>query len=812
MRARHNLPAPTLGVSTLAARNQPEGMMTEQINMRSDPVRKLSRRPSMQYSGVLDTTVWKAYQKYERGGVVYEVGVTEGNEVRVVRDGVVTTTKTQDASIANYLAGATRDDLAIHTIEDTSFILNKSKTVASLEDHDNVPEYVYINVVSALNYGEEIKVTLQWDDTSNIGNRSTVLDIVRNNTFSILIPNADDGDYTDADKARATRAVAEEIRDSINALLFFEFTTPLTNRTGTEICNATNIGSVVSIAADTLPNLSIQVDGGQGESSIVPITATKQDTSGMPKYAVVGSHVTIQPGLEADSDDGTYYLTAKSVTELSPPAGEVMSEVYWTETAIRSGDNTLDGSTMPIVVIQDPIPTVVNDNTLWGKRVAGDAKSSPLPAFVGNTIKALATYQGRLVVGTGDKVVMSNTEDLYLFSRESVLQLLATDAVELGSSSTDTGEITGFGIHNRDLIINFPKKQFKVSGASPITALSTAMTPATAYETAAKPSPLSLAGSLLLPFSYGDSGGIWDYTQKEQNDQNTAMAITSMVEGYMTSDIELWAASSTLDMAVVKCAGNILYVYEQTTRQNARVQMSWSKWDLQLEEDIIWLGFDNNLLEIVTVTDSATKRRTVDLSTVTPDAADNIYLDDMVAVTVTNGQTTGTLPTDYPDHEDLTFVQTSDCKSPYYEAQATRTGNTLTFSTPIHKDGDATVFVGRGYTSEFTPTRQFVREEGQVVDIDRLSIKQLLLDVVHTNLVRMDTISEYYDKDTTTVLADRVGNMKLGVKSFYTGDFTFPVRKQAKWATQRFFTDGYLPMNVIAMTWQATYKQRMGRL
>ena len=818
MRGRHNLPAPTLGVSTLAARNQPEGMMVEQINMRSDPVRKLSRRPAMEYIGQVSNTLWKAYHTFTRNDVEYELGVTDTNEVQVVRDGVITTTNQQTQAVSDYLSGATADDIRIHTIADTSFIVNT--TVVVEETTEVVPrvEYAYLNTLSALNYGEEIVVILQWEDEvgTSYNYRGLSLGEYKSVEVKLLIPNADGGDYEVADKARATYAVAKSLASKINNLSLFSVDTvtgDVATVSGSSVCSATSIGSVVSISTSTLKNLTVKVDGGQGEDAIVPINYTNQDTEGLPKYAVEGTIVEIQPGLDSESSKGAYYLVATATDNLDPAdVNEVMTEVYWKETANPEEPNRLLGASMPIVVVQEAVPVVSNDDTLWAKKPSGNVDSNPMPTFVGRAISALGTFQGRLVIGAGDDVVLSNTDDIYQFFRKSVLQLLATDTVGLGASSTDVDSITGFGIHDKDLIINFSKKQFKVSGGQAVTPQTTAMTPATAYATSARPEPLALAGSLLLPFSYGDSGGVWDYRQKEQNEQNTAVAVTRMVEGYLSGDIDLWAASSALDMAVVKCIGsNTLYVYEQTTLNEQRTQMAWSKWELRLEGEILWLGFNNNSLNIITLTNGVTEKRRVDMSTRTPDAPDSIHLDDMVKVTIPLGTDTGTLPDNFPDHQDLVYVQTSDCKSPYYTAIATRVGNTITVSTNVHNDTDATLYVGRPYTSEFTPTRQFIREEGVVVDIDRLSIKNLLLDVVHTTELTMDTISEYYDTAPVTILADRVGAMKLGVKSFYSGDFNFPVRKQAKWASQRFYTNGYLPLNVIGITWQGLYKQRMER-
>ena len=55
MRVERTLSAPVEGISTYAPQNRTEGYASEQVNFRSDPLTKLSKRPPVIWDGRIDS-------------------------------------------------------------------------------------------------------------------------------------------------------------------------------------------------------------------------------------------------------------------------------------------------------------------------------------------------------------------------------------------------------------------------------------------------------------------------------------------------------------------------------------------------------------------------------------------------------------------------------------------------------------------------------------------------------------------------------------------------------------------------------------
>lgn len=820
MRYVHTYPAPTLGVSTLEARNQPEGMMVDQVNLRSDPVKKLSRRASMDVGEVIDTTLWKAYHTYDKEGTKVEVGIDENDNIKVLAGG---NSVSVGANLDENTVIGAEGNIRMHTIRDTTFILNTRQTVSRTEFiQPKVFDIVWpmINVLSALNYGEKVVIDLEWDTglVAGVVYSSSNTAVVTKASIELEIPNAVNSDYTAADKARATYEVAAQLAIKLKALTLHEWgyfsgnSNLILLGNGKPFYNSESRGSTVVVGADATDNLQISVGSGQGDKSVKVFNEVIQDTDGLPKYGIEGTRVTVQPGI--GNTAGTYYLLARRTG--STPSTDTVNEIYWEEVETQYETSQLDGSTMPITVSIGQTSwgawsaLVSNEDSVWENRSAGDDDSNPMPSFVGTKITAMETFQGRLALGTSrGEVVMSSTDNVFQFFRRSVLQLLTTDVVDLGSSSVDADAVTHIAIHDEDLIVNYKKAQMKVSGKAPITPQSGTLTPSTNFDTVGSVKPLAFETSLLLPFSYGGTAGVWDYTQRAQTEQNTAMPLTRIVEGYMEGDIEQWAASSSLGMVVVKCAkDDTLYVYEQETVQGSRTQMSWSRWEIEDLGDVLWLGFDEQSLRIVTRKLGYTHNREIDMSYREADAVDNIYLDHRLVLNIAEGATAVALPADYEDTVDTVYVQGSDCSYPNQIAECTRIGNVITIPDEIYTgSGGSTLFIGRPYTSGFTLPQQFIRDEAGINTVDRLRIKKITLDVVHTNEVSLETLSKYGDNTIISLGADEVGNLLLGEPAFKTGDLVFPYKQESSHANARIYTDGFLPMNVIALAWEGLYKQ-----
>ncbi len=785
-------PAPVYGISTLSPRDRRNGTAEEQINFRSDPVSKLTRRPPAKWKAKLTAIAGDVTShEYLRNGKVVRVLVTSTGAVKAFIDNVE---KTVIGDISAYLGNVS--DVVMKTINDSTFILNKKKVVTMSTATDTMTEVVtHINVVSALNYGETVRIKIQAGVSPPIEYVYTVPDLG-------TTPN-----YDDADKARATNTVAKKLAEQISADSF-------------GIATAISSGSSIALWHKIDPTiwLDIEVASGQGDKSVIVTNKVIEDIAGLPKYAVHGTHIKVQPTPE--SNKGVYYLTARAtrVGASIPinPANRIMDEVVWAETRSNVEPYFLNGWTMPHVLAYDVVTdtfTVGMPVTGWANRLTGDNVSCKVPVFVGKTIEHMGYFQKRLVLISDNSVIMSRTDDIFNFWRQSAVSLLVTDPVSIDASRTDIDKLNYITNHNKDLLILTRNAQLKIPGDVPVTPETIAMPVVAEFNIAVDAEPAALGSAIMLPISYGGSAGLARYEREKDREQDNANDVSNHAVGLITGTIKAITASSNLEMVVVQNTTNLntLFVYEQFTYAAENLQQSWSKWVFPF--DIVSVKFINNMLSIMYRERSLPSElhvATIEMHTRTGEI-DKVYLDKSFQAYLPDGQTL-IPPTGY---------NMSDCV-------VVSVGQNLKYiQIPIVPDGGgeykltknlelgARVVVGVPTSAVYRPTRPFRREQdGSVITSDHLRLNRYTLHIVNTGSVSMRTVSKYYTDEEQRFLAREVGadTGLLGVRSLYTGDINFSFQHDASLSVAEFFTDDYLGVTISGISWSGQYHQRKRRM
>lgn len=811
MQVKQNYPTPTLGVSTLTERNRPNGMLSDMLNMQADTVKKLTRRPSLDYVQWLSSSKWVQYHEYETNGVRVTLAVDRLNEIMIFEDDQPQLVVQGGQVVEDYLNNHT--GLQMHTIEDTTFIVNPNVTVAMTDElaHTSRDEFTWINIVTALNYGEELELELAYEGgflqdgiTQHVG--STLV-------ATLAIPDVSGSDFSIADKARATAQVATDLRQAI-------LDVAVANAAGRpeqlERTNVTTVlvkGSTIGIRTGEYTNPNVTVTSGQGGKSVKVFNHTTQEIEGIPKYAVVDSILTVEPSVES-TDRSRYYLKAHAVVPLDSYADTLLYEVTWEETTAPDQQYVLDGTTMPVLVkrLDDGSYTVTNGND-WTARDAGNESNNKVPDFVGKPIVAIDSFQGRLAIGAGNVVTLSQTDDIFNMFKQSVLQLLATDRVSIRSRGNDAGTMTGLVEHSGNLLVNFTKEQHKISGAQAITANTASMVRVASFNTLLSPNPLPFGRAVLLPFSYGNSGGVYDFDLRDQSEQYDARAITKLAEGFIVGDIQRWAANAALGIVVVMPVGSdtTLYVYEQEEGNEGRSRMAWSRWEIADIGEVIGMQFVGTALHIIAY-DDRTQRYSIELGgtpTETP-----CYLDRRVLVTVAADATSVSVPA---------LCTLRDGEVTMVLRDGSRRGNPFTvtlvdgvaqfpFNT-ISGGNDMDVWLGLTYKSRFVLPRAYVRDrDGEIEDHDRLRVKYLQLHVHDTYHVRVEVETDFVETLVQDKTAARVGTVGLGVVPTLDGVMKFPINRDASMATISGQTETALSMNVIGVSWTGMYHKRMSTI
>jgi len=798
MRVSEQYPAPVHGVSTLAARNRNAGQAEIQENFRSDPAVKLTKRPSSTWEQVLlegyGAKTLK-YHEYRRKGKFFQMLITNEGNVYPFVDGIA---KAVTGDLSTYMTGY--NNIAVKTINDTTFVCDKTIPTAMLGDTDytadNVRRIHHINIAKALDYSEVLTVT--------ITDRNTAVSI----TSTITIPNLNPTVPGLADAYRGTGKVATALAaDIISVAAGVSF--PITVVTA---------GSTVAFWHSTDDDyFDVTVKADQGKDSVINISEVTDRVDGLPAWGVPKAVVRIEQ--DPATNKATYYIKSEAIgTEVAYPAPAIQ-EIVWKETRNPNEPYAFDELTFPHTILYDE---ALDEFTVgvavagWEDRLVGDDESNKRPDFVGAPIEGLGHFQNRLVFLSDNELYMSETDDLYNWWKQSAIQLLLTDPVGLASNAEGVDGLKHVIGHNRDMMVVAGNGQFKVSGDVAVSPQTVSMTMTTAYACQTSVPPVGIGNAVYLPVSYGNSSGLSAYTGEPNTSQDSAQPITAHVAGYMPGDVTILTASSNLEILVMKTDGaadNEFFVLEQARATNGVLQqLAWCKWILPEATNIITITLDNDVMNIICLEGLNIVYKKLQLFSAIAEDNTTVFLDDKL--TLTSDGTTVTVPDNY-DLTGAIVVTGNDTDYPLWKVNYTAIGTTLTLEEAVSST-PCTIYVGKPFTAKYRPTRPFLydKETGKPNTFDRLRVNRFVLSLNNTHSISAHIESEYNTSYVDQVFVSReTGNINsiIGEKTFYTGDVTFSYAQEAAEATMEFYDSGYLNVTITGIGWKGQlYKSSRG--
>jgi hypothetical protein len=778
-----------MGVSQQVPEERLPGQLTAQLNMLSDPVTNLRRRPGLSVANHID---WSTAEDGKVIGWFTDVaGVRCHVLVNIVTGGIIL----QDESYnilkqfngpIPYLQAAAMNDIRATTVGNEFFLANvkKAPTLVYPGGVSTNPLKGFAYITSGA-FGKLYSITLSGYNSAGA------------QTWTIT------GSYTTPSGSGAGDAAASTPEEIATRLMGF-------------IESAASAAGIITSLSRSRQNayMFFQWTGASTTTSI-----TVNVNSGA-SYMIgsKGGLVNSTGDLPAQLPPAANGYVVRVGAGTSPQYYQYQSNSSeWLESGSPGSPTGI--SNVPISIYYDGTDFQLATENFAGRK-AGDNTSNPLHEFMQFGITGIGTYQGRLVLMSGPLVSLSASNEPRNFFRTTVTSVLASDPIETGSSLNSSASYEYALSFQKDLVL-FSKAYQAVlpSGNAAITPSTATVVPTSAHEVDTLCSPVNLGRTLMYaaPRSQDFFGTMEMVPSPYTDSQYVSQESTPHLPKYMPGRCKFAVSSSVSNLALFGPTGDrqSLIVHEYVWDGDQKIQQAWHTWTFPY--NITTAYFASEKVVVVMVSNGVVIQAEVDTKagTITSNATRRPYLDIYVPVTITDRQ--GTIPTwlttfdpDIGDKLKLAVIE-GDLAGEF--AGMTVTGNDI--ETVIsHPDGEYAI--GIPFRSSFSPTPPVIRDYNEVaIQTTKATVLRYAVGTRNSSFYRV-RVSDLYSTEVVDLEYSPLeySSPELSPGRAIVGERSInivPARTDMATTLLEIYTEGSGELNLTSLEYVAKYNQKIRR-
>ena len=687
-------------------------------------------------------------------------------------------TVTANASLS-YLSTKTPDvDIKFLTINDYTFVLNRTRTVARGTATAPAQRYDVMIFVKQASYATTYTVT------------------AGSTTVTYTTPRDDnEGAYT-----LSSSTIASNLRSQLVAA-----------------------GFTVSMAKSTLvirttTPITVTSSDSRSNTHIETISGTTQRFNNLPLVAWDGFVVEVT-GDQSSSFDN-YYVKFKANV-----AG-TMNDGVWIETVKPGITLGVNATTMPHALVRQANGTFTWQTLSWATRTCGDEASAIDPSFVGRKINNMVFYANRIGFLSQENAVFSEVGQYFNFYPTTATALIDSDPVDVAASHTKVCDLHHAIPFDEGLLLFSDSTQFNMEHEGGLSTRNVSIRPVTEFESSINASPVSAGKNVFFAGRRGQYGVMREYYIQPDTGVADAIDITSHAPHYLTGDIIRIGNSVNEDVVLTLSRGDQtnLAIYKYFWQGSEKLQSAWGKWSFT-GTILAFAPLASALYLVMQYADGVyLERLHIEPGYRDTDAPFEYALDrkiteqecTAIAYDASTNSTTITLP--------YSFNITAPPHVVTRYSSGTVPGRVITLlscpsNTRLTLQGDlqnTPLYIGMPFMSRYQFSAQHMRmgaQSGgakQVVNAGRLQLRYFSVIYDKSGYFQVKVTPEYRDT-YTSVFSGRVlhhGANTLGEVALDSGEFRFPVMSKADTTTIVIESDSFLPFQLVNAYWEGYYHSR----
>lgn len=474
-----------------------------------------------------------------------------------------------------------------------------------------------------------------------------------------------------------------------------------------------------------------------------------------------------------------------------------------------------------------PLELAADDNIIvrnFEGRLAGDDDTNANPYFVDNGyITGIAAFQGRLVLLSGAGVSMSASGLYQRFFRSTVTSLLDTDRIDIASASAQDSTFRTAVQFNRDLVVFGDSMQAVIPGTGIVTPSNASVSLTSEVSCDSRVRPMLTGQTLLYPNRRNaDYAGLLEFIPSSYtSSQYVTQDATAHLPKYIPGRVMEMHVSSVTNIGFVRYSGNrnALLVYEfMWGADSAKAQAAYSTWEFKQEVLALHALSESMVLFVRSSTDKVQMLRIDPREGFVAGAAYDVPYIDSYAEVYVQGR-------EFPLPESLRYAGiTKDSIACAYPANGMAgsevgiesLGSDWTVKC-VRGVPDGMYRVGLRFTSTMTLTPPMLKDQNDNI-VGSNSVRLLRLDAAVRNTGDFHIKVVNTSRDVNSAFEDAVvllNSKELGLNKTIKSDVSnliIPCRTVASTTDVTFTTGGTLELNVLDVSYILKHNQRFARI
>jgi len=454
-----------------------------------------------------------------------------------------------------YLDALTAKDYELLTVQDTSIVINKTKTVAALS-----------GTTPTTFSGSVVVRSIEYSATYSV--------IIDGTTYSYQTYNADNFTTpSNTDTKLNADLILTGLKTAIDAASI----------SGLTVEKGSNCLELTKDAAFTL-----DARGGVGGDALKSFQDEVDTVTDLPSVSKHGRQVTV---VNTASNADTYY--AKFVAN----QGSGLGDGYWEETLKPGLSPGLDASTMPHELVNTAVNTFVFQEISYTARLVGDDTTNSQPSFVGDTINGAFFNNNRLGFLTGENVSMSQSGEFFNFYHVTSSTSTASDPVDLACSSVRPLQLHAALPAVTGLMLFSQNQQFIMySESGNLTPQDSIINGLSNYEMDKNIPPVEVGTSFYFISKTPAWSRIFSYSLRGLQNPPQVLDIGKVVSQYIPSSVtQMVSSPQNSFVCLYGETDKTLYFYRFYDSGESQEMQAWFKWTLpgyplsiNVEQDVMY--------------------------------------------------------------------------------------------------------------------------------------------------------------------------------------------------------------------------------